>query len=77
MKWSWKYTKGNLTISVKQTQKHHTFKFPVEFAIVTGGVMKIESFYVDKKSKTFNLNIDEQPDEILIDPEIWLLYEEK
>ena len=77
LKWSWKYTKGNLTISVKQTQKHHTFKFPVEFAIVTGGVMKIESFYVDKKSKTFNLNIDEHPDEILIDPEIWLLYEEK
>lgn len=77
LKWRWKYNKGNLTISVRQIQKHHPFKFPVEFGIVKDGAMNIESFYVDKKSNTFKLNIDEQPDEILIDPEVWLMFEEK
>jgi len=39
--------------------------------------MQIESFYVDKRSNTFKLDMDQQPDNILIDPEVWLLFEEK
>ena len=77
LKWSWKYNKGSLTISVKQKQKQHTFNFPLEFGIVEGGVMKMESFYVDKKSNTFTVNLNEKPDDVKIDPEIWLLFEEK
>jgi aminopeptidase N len=77
LEWSWKYNKGKLTISVKQKQKHHTFKFPVEFGIVKGGVRKIESFYVDKKSNSFMIDMNEQPDDVKIDPEVWLMFEEK
>jgi len=77
LKWSWKYNKGNLTISVKQKQKHHTFKFPVEFGIVKDGAMKIESFYVDKKSNTFMIDMKGKPDGVKIDPEIWLMFEEE
>ena len=77
LKWNWKYNNGKLTISVKQKQKHHTFKFPIEFGIINQGVMHIESFYVDERSNTFKLDIDQKPDDILIDPEVWLLFEEK
>lgn len=77
LKWSWKYHKGELTISVQQKQEQRLFRFPVEFAIVKDGEMKIESFNVDKRANTFKLNIDQRPDEILIDPEVWLLFEEK
>ncbi|MCP4884729.1 MAG: M1 family metallopeptidase, partial [Flavobacteriales bacterium] len=77
LKWNWKYSKGKLTISLKQEQKHRLFKFPVEFGILVEGEMQIESFYVDKRSNTFKLDMDQQPDNILIDPEVWLLFEEK
>ena len=77
LKWNWKYNNGKLNISVKQKQKHHLYNFPIEFGIVKDGIFRIESFRVDKRSNTFKLNIDEKPDDILIDPEVWLLFEEK
>ena len=77
LKWNWKYNKGNLTISVERKQKHHRFKFPLDFGIINGGEVTIETFYVDDISNTFKLNIEEKPDEVKIDPEVWLLFEEK
>ena len=77
LKWRWKYRNGTLKIDVDQKQKQHVFKFPVEFGIIQDGDMKIKSFYVDKRSNSFELKMTEKPDDVLIDPEIWLLYEEK
>lgn len=77
LKWKWKYNNGLITISVNQKQKHHLFSFPIEFGIVQGKSMKVESFCVDKRSNTFKIKIDQEPDDLIIDPEVWLLFEEK
>lgn len=77
IKWSWKYKNGKLHISVKQMQKHHTFKFPIEFGIETGGKMKIHSLEVREKSEKFEIEIPGAPEKVKIDPESWLLFEEK
>lgn len=77
LKWKWKYNNGLITISVNQKQKHHLFNFPVEFGVVKGDSIQIESFFVDKKSNTFKLKVDQKPDDLIIDPEVWLLFEEK
>lgn len=76
LKWSWKYHNGTLTLSIKQ-QQQQLFEFPLEFGIIRGGEMRMEVFYVDKRSNTFKLDIKEKPDDVKIDPEVWLLFEEK
>ena len=66
-----------MTISVKQLQKHHTFKFPIEFGIVTGGEIRIEAVQVNEKTTKFEIELEDSPDKVEIDPEFWLLYQEK
>jgi len=77
LKWNWKYRNGKLTINVKQVQKHHVFKFPLEIGIINGEQVKLETFQVDERNMTFKLNADTKPTEIVLDPELWLLFEEK
>jgi len=77
LKWNWKYSKGKLTIAVKQLQKHHTFKFPIEFGIVTGDKVQIEVVQMNEKSAKFEIELEGSPDKVEIDPEFWLLYQEK
>ena len=77
LKWSWNHKKGKLYISVKQLQKHHTFKFPLEFGIVTEGKMKIQSFEMQEKSAKYEIELQNRPEKVEIDPESWLLFEEK
>jgi aminopeptidase N len=77
LKWSWKYKNDKLHISVKQEQKHHSFKFPIEFGIETGREMKIYSFEVQDKSAKFEIELEEEPEKVEIDPETWLLFKEK
>ena len=77
LKWGWKYKKDKLIISVKQLQKHHTFVFPVEFGIRTGDDIKIISFDVDNVSRRFEIPLETKPQAVEIDPERWLLFDEK
>jgi len=77
IKWNWKYRKGKLTIKVDQLQKHHIFKFPVEIGIWTNEHRKLLEFNVENASETFEINFKGKPDLIELDPELWLLFEEK
>ncbi len=77
LKWNWKYNKGKLIISVKQLQKHHVFKFPLEFGIVTADGIQMEEVQVNEKNTKFEIELENSPDKVEIDPELWLLYQEK
>jgi aminopeptidase N len=77
LKWGWKYKKGKLQISVKQLQKHHMFTFPIEFGVKTGDDIKIISFDAKNVKETFEIVLKNKPESVVIDPEVWLLFEEK
>lgn len=77
LKWNWKYSKGKLKISIEQIQKHQVFNFPLEIGITTGDTQKIETFQIDKSSQKFEIDLKTQPDDILLDPELWLLFDVK
>ena len=77
IKWDWKYKNGKVIISVEQVQKHHVFKFPIEFGILAGNQMHIKSAEVVKRAEHFEFETESKPESVVIDPELWLLYEEK
>ena len=77
LKWNWKYRKGKLLISMDQIQDHHIFKFPLEIGIHKGGQMQTKTVEVNEKSKTYEIKVDSKPTDVILDPEVWLLFEEK
>ena len=77
LKWNWSYRDGKLHIFIEQIQKHHTFKFPIEIGIVNDDSMETETVLVDSKTKTFEIAVNSKPDNIVLDPDLWLLFEEK
>lgn len=77
IKWNWTYSNGKLKISVEQIQNQHLFKFPLDIEISNGKETKIETIQIDSKKKTFEIRLDSKPNEIVLDSELWLLFEEK
>ncbi|MCA0933070.1 M1 family metallopeptidase [Lutimonas saemankumensis] len=77
IKWSWNYKKGKLIINLEQLQKHHVFRFPIEFGIRSGDEIKKVKFEINKSSETFEAVYENKPDEVIIDPEVWLLFDER
>lgn len=77
IKWDWKYKKGKVIISMEQVQKHHVFKFPIEFGLLIGDQLTVKSAEVYKRSESFEFDAESKPVSVVIDPDFWLLYEEK
>lgn len=77
IKWSWHYKKGNLQLAFSQQQNHHTFEFPLEIGIISDGVTQIETVQVTAKNNSFIIKTEAKPDNIVLDPNLWLLFEEK
>jgi len=76
LKWSWQYKKREIRISVDQVQNHHTFKFPLEIGIINGDQIKVKTVEIDKHSEKFVIAVDTKPEDVILDPELWLLFEE-
>jgi len=77
IKWDWNYHNGKIGLNIEQLQDHHIFQFPLEIGIVSKGKLDITTLQIDEKSKTFEIPITDKPDAIVLDPESWLLFEEK
>ncbi len=76
IEWSWKYQNKKLVIALEQKQRHYTFDFPLEIGIKKNGEIRIETVQVDNNQKTFEIPLANEPDEVVLDPEVWLLFEE-
>ena len=76
LNWSWAYHEGRLTVSIDQVQDHHTFKFPLEIGIEQNGHTTIHRVDVTSKSHTFQIDVD-KPQQVMLDPDSWLLFEER
>lgn len=77
IKWSWTYDNRRLNITIDQVQSHHIFNFPLEIGLVNAGEVKIETVKIDKASSTFTIKSKSKPHRVILDPEQWLLFEEK
>ena len=75
--WRWSYKKGKLIVNIAQTQTHHTFKFPLELGVMIDGKMQIETVMVDEQEETLEIDMASKPDNVILDPETWLLFEVK
>ncbi len=77
IKWNWSYKKGKVKLVLKQLQDHHVFHFPLEIGLVHDDEVTVIKIEMDKRSLEFEFKTDSRPDTIVLDPEYWLLFEEK
>ena len=61
-------------IEVNQEQEEYEeYHFPLEIAIQYEKAPKYQTFYIDKKSVQFRIESKQSPEDIIIDPNNWLL----
>ncbi len=77
IKWDWNYQNGKIRIVINQLQDYHIFQFPLEIGIVSDGKLNINTLQIDEKSDNFEIPTPTKPDALIIDPELWLLFEER
>ncbi len=76
LKWDWKFRKGKVDIRLQQTQKHHLYNFPLEIGIKTANGMVMHTVDVTERKHTFSFEVNEAPEAVILDPEVWLLFSE-
>lgn len=77
LQWNWSYEKGKLLIDLSQAQDFHLFQFPLEIGIVQNGVTKIETVQITSKMNSFIIELPNKPESVILDPNLWLLFEEQ
>lgn len=73
----WEEVNGQMILTIRQEQKTTLFDFPLEIEIIGEngmGTRKILEIY--EASHTFNIDLPFQPEQVILDPDIWLLFEE-
>ena len=77
LKGNWKYSKkdGEVIINLNQIQTDGSlFEMPLEIAINVGKTkQQIEIIKIKGKSNSFNIKVDSEPDDIILDPNYWVL----
>ncbi|MFX0556461.1 M1 family metallopeptidase [Maribacter sp. CXY002] len=77
IEWEWQYEQGKVKIFLKQIQDHHIFQFPLEIGVLQGDELEIIKATIDQQSQEFIIKSKMRPDQIILDPNYWLLFEEK
>lgn len=74
---SWQYNERTklLTLQLIQTQEEASFQFPLEVEIVgpKGGVNVLDRVDVRKRNESFEMFVDFLPQQVILDPNTWLL----
>ncbi|MEP1093986.1 MAG: M1 family metallopeptidase [Cyclobacteriaceae bacterium] len=76
LQWNWEYKKKKVVLKVDQEQNHSTFNFPLQVGFRVNGQMKTEIVQIGNKSETFEFPIEIKPTNVVLDPEVWLLFED-
>lgn len=76
IKWNWTYKEGLVKIVLEQ-QQDHIFQFPLEIGFVIDGKNIQETIEINEKSKTAEIKMASRPETVTLDPNFWLLFEEK
>jgi len=76
IKWDWDYGNGTINLKIQQLQDHHVFQFPLEIGVVKDGKMTIETITVSKQNEDIQIESENRPDSIVLDPNEWTLFED-
>jgi hypothetical protein len=77
IKWEYNASTKKLKAEIKQTQ-NNLFEFPLDIRIVYDeGKSLYHRIKVSKQSTSFEVNVSEKPFELILDPDVSLLFEEK
>ena len=77
LKWDWTYEKGKVIIKLEQLQDYHVFDFPLEVETVADGKSMISTVQINSKKASFEIEAISAPTEVHLDPNLWLLFEQK
>jgi aminopeptidase N len=73
---AWAYHKGKITLVVRQHQEPHLFHFPLDIRIgLKDGSELLRTLQVSRKEETCQIASDIRPASIMLDPDLWLLFE--
>lgn len=77
--WSWKRAKGELTLTIAQTQVGDAFAFPLEVAAVDehGETIATTTIAVDSKQEKAVIKVASLPVKVVLDPGVKLLFDGK
>ncbi|HEY0370520.1 MAG TPA: M1 family metallopeptidase [Thermoanaerobaculia bacterium] len=71
-KWTWR--RGKLTVDVAQTQPGTVFRTPAVLEVRSPkGAPHRESVLIDERSEHFEIDADERPSDVVLDPDEWVL----
>lgn len=77
IKWNWIYNKRKVILTMEQLQDHQVYHFPLEIEIKGKGKSTFSTIQVNSKKGTFEIEMKSKPTEIILDPNLWLLFERK
>ena len=78
MDWSYREETGTLALQIRQVQETGaTFRFPLDIGLVYPGreTEAAGTLVVDTRESTFTIPVRGRPEDLILDPDCWLLFE--
>ena len=77
--WEWKGKTSSVDIQCRQMQDQYLFKFPLELRLIDkdGKIISDTLIRMSDKGASFNWHVGNQPDSLIIDPEVKLLFDRR
>ena len=73
--WSWDDRNGEVSVRLNQAQRQEPFRLPVTLAFVAGDRQDRKQIELLDRSQEFRFKLDAAPENLLVDPDGWLLME--
>ena len=72
--WVYDIRKKEIILSINQIQKGEVIiEMPIEIGIHSKGSKEIQKIQLKGKTSTYKIKVDQKPDEIVLDPNFWVL----
>ncbi|HET8772135.1 MAG TPA: M1 family aminopeptidase [Thermoanaerobaculia bacterium] len=72
-KWTWR--RGKLTVDVAQTQPGTVFRTPAVLEVRNPKGAHRENVLIDERSERFEIEAQERPTDVVLDPDEWILHQ--
>jgi aminopeptidase N len=74
--WSFDPAAGQISLTVRHIKDTQTtFRFPLDIGLIAGETSSLETVEITGREHTFTLPFAVQPDQVTLDPGVWLLFD--